>query len=116
MAEDAGGRNSRAHSSHLRMLPGIAVDLCVGELDRLPHSKSKPGSRGVAIVGPRGGHMSVDDIGRHGTGQLPGSRAAHSIGYHEQGAPGADLMIADFRLEAGVAGAQVSNEEGVLVV
>src|SRR6185295_18027008 len=42
--------------------------------------------------------------------------AAHPVGHHEQGAARTDLMVADVGVQAGIAGAEVGDEERVLVV
>ncbi len=60
--------------------------------------------------------MAVNEIGGHGAGQFSGRGAAHAVGHHEQRPPGADLVAADIRLKAGVPGAQIGDEKGVLVV
>ena len=60
--------------------------------------------------------MAVDQVGGHGAGQLARGRAAHAVGHHEERAARPDLVTAHLRMEAGVAGAEVGDEEGVLVV
>ena len=98
------------------MLPGVTVDPRVGELDRLPHSEGEPLRRGVGVGGPLGGEMTVDQVGRHLAGQLTRDRATHAIGHHEQRASRPDLVFADFGQQARVAGAQIGDEERVLVM
>ena len=60
--------------------------------------------------------MAIDQIGRHGAGQLACGGAPHAISHHEERPASADLVVSDFRLQAGISGAQVGNEECVLVV
>ena len=98
------------------MLPGVAVDLLVGQLDRFLHPEGEALRRGVLVGGPGGGEMAVDEVGGHGARELAGGRAAHAVGHHEERAARPDLVPAHLRMEAGVAGAEVGDEEGVLVV
>ena len=58
----------------------------------------------------------MDEIHRHLAGDLAGGGAAHAVGHHEEGAAGPDLVIAHVGLEAGMAGAEIRDEERVLVV
>ena len=85
------------------MLPGVAVDLLVGELDRLLHPEGEALGRGVGVGGPGGGEMAVDQIGGHGARELARGGAAHAVGHHEERAARPDLVLADLRLEARVA-------------
>ena len=115
-SEHACGSHRGAHSPNIGVLAGVGVDLCIGELDRLAHAVGKLFGRGVGIAGPDGGHVAVDQIGGHGAGQLTGGGATHAVRNDEERSAGADFVTADIRLKAGVSGAQIRNEEGVLVV
>ena len=104
------------HAAHLGVLARVGIDLLVGELDRFPHAVGEALGRGVVVRGPDGGEMAVDQVGGHGARQLAGGRAAHAVRHHEERPARSHLVEPDLGVKAGVPGAQVRDEESVLVV
>ena len=98
------------------MLSGVGVDLLVGQLYRFLHTVREAAGGAVRIAGPGGAEMPEDQVHRHRAGDLAGGRAAHAVGHHEQRAARTDFVVANVGMEAGIAGAEIGNEEGVLVV
>jgi hypothetical protein len=98
------------------MLAGVAVDLLVGEFDRLLHPKGEAVGGGVVVGDPGCREVVVDQVGGHGTGELARGGAAHPVGHHEEGSARSDLVSADLGMQARVPGAEVGDQERILVV
>ena len=85
------------------MLPGVAVDLLVGQLDRLLHPVGEALGEASSSVSPGRGEVAVDQVGGHRAGELARGGAAHAVGHHEERAARPDLVAAHLGMEAGVA-------------
>ncbi len=98
------------------MLPGIAVDMEVGELDSFAQAVGETVLGYVTVAAPGVDHVLVDLRGRHLAGNLSGSRAPHAIGDQIEQPAFTDLVILAARGAQRDPAREIRDEKGVLVV
>jgi hypothetical protein len=109
-------RRSRAHPPVLGMLRRERIDLGIGRrrraLERLREARRVVTGR----LDPEPLDLAKDDVDGHRARDLPGRRAAHAVGHHEQGAALPGDVRPYVRVQGRPVRGEVGDREGVLVM